>query len=318
MKYILPISIFLFLLISCQQGPTTTAIAEQSLATATSSTNSAAKVLEHLKKPRKDYILAVSHRGDWRYAPENSLMAVQRCIDLGMDVVEIDVRLTKDGVLVAMHDKTVDRTTNGKGLLSEMTLDEVKQLRLKNACGVRHSRQQVPTLEEIMTLTKDKIMVNLDKTEGETVREAYEILVRTGTVDQAIFKGNDPLEVMRERYGTLLDSIVYMPKLWYDTPSKTEYVKSFNASLKPVAYEMLFDSEESPVFAEIKNMNENGVTVLAIALWDALCAGHTDEMALLEGPDAAWGWLIEQGANAIMTDRPEELMDFLRSKGLHD
>lgn len=280
--------------------------------------NSASKVLNHLQNPAKDYVLAVSHRGDWRYAPENSLMAVQRCIDLGLDIVEIDVRLTKDGHLVAMHDKTVDRTTNGKGLLSEMTLEEVKQLRLKNACGVRHSKQQVPTLEEIMTLTKDKIMVNLDKTEGETVREAYDILVQTGTVDQAIFKGNDPLEVMQERYGPLMDSIVYMPKLWYDTPNKKEYVKNFNEALDPVAYEMLFDQVDSPVFAEIKNMNTNGITVLAIALWDELCAGHTDEMALLEGPDKAWGWLIEQGATAIMTDRPEELIQYLRSRNLHE
>ena len=280
--------------------------------------NSAGKVLEKLRNPSSDYILAVSHRGDWRYAPENSLLAVQRCIDLGLDIVEIDVRLTKDGHLVLMHDKTLDRTTNGSGLLSDMTLEEVKKLRLKNACGVRHSRQQVPTLEEVMTLTKDKIMVNLDKTEGETVREAYEVLVKTGTVDQAIFKGNDPLEVMRERYGSLLDSIVYMPKLWYNTPDKAAYVNAFNEGLKPAAYEMLFDSEESPVFAEINNMNKSGVTVLAIALWDELCAGRTDEVALMEGPDAAWGWLIEQGANAIMTDRPEELIGYLRSKGLHD
>lgn len=280
--------------------------------------NSAQKVLEHLKQPKNDYILAVSHRGDWRYAPENSLMAVQRCIDLGLDIVEIDVRLTKDGHLVAMHDKTVDRTTNGSGLLSDLTLAEVKELRLKNACGVRHSRQQVPTLEEVMTLTKDKIMVNLDKTEGETVKEAYEILKKTGTVEQAIFKGNDPLELMRERYGNLMDSIVYMPKIWYDTPNKKEYLQKFNDELKPVAYEMLFDTEESPVFTEIANMNQKGITVLAIALWDELCAGHTDEMAMIDGPDAAWGWLIEQGANAIMTDRPEELIEYLKSKGLHD
>ncbi|MEM7658856.1 MAG: glycerophosphodiester phosphodiesterase family protein, partial [Bacteroidota bacterium] len=70
---------------------------------------------ERLQHPTKDHVLAVSHRGDWRYAPENSLMAVQRCIDLGVDIVEIDVRMTKDGHLVAMHDKTVDRTTNGSG-----------------------------------------------------------------------------------------------------------------------------------------------------------------------------------------------------------
>lgn len=316
--YLLFLVIFTFY--GCQQTTEETTVVKGTTAEKAKPkfVNSATKVLEHLQNPSDDYILAVSHRGDWRYAPENSLMAVQRCIDLGLDVVEIDVRLTKDGHLVAMHDKTVDRTTNGKGLLSDMTLEEVRKLRLRNACGVRHSRQQVPTLEEIMTLTKDKIMVNLDKTEGETVREAYEILVKTGTVQQAIFKGNDPIEVMREKYGSLMDSIVYMPKLWYDTPNKAEYVKNFNEELDPVAYEMLFDTKESPVFAAIKNLNENDVTVLAIALWDELCAGHTDELAMLEGPDAAWGWLIDNGANAIMTDRPAELMAYLRSKGLHE
>lgn len=311
--YLLPLVLWLTSLISCQEPTPSTAPVQ---ATLTRTPPRAAQVLAHLRSPSPDYVLAVSHRGDWRYAPENSLMAVQRCIDLGVDIVEIDVRLTQDGHLVAMHDHTVDRTTNGSGRLADLTLAEVKELRLKNACGVRHSRQQVPTLEEIMLLAKDKIMVNLDKTEGETVREAYEVLVKTGTVDQAIFKGNDPLPVMRERYGSLMDSIIYMPKIWYDTPDKAEYLRAFNEELKPVAYEMLFDSEESPVFAEISRMNEKDITVLAIALWDELCAGHTDEMALLEGPEAAWGWLIDQGANAIMTDRPGELIAYLEQRNL--
>ena len=277
--------------------------------------NRAEYILNKLQHPSKDYVLAVSHRGDWRYAPENSMAAVQRCIDLGIDIVEIDVRLTKDGHLVLMHDLTVDRTTNGTGQVAEMTLEEIKKLRLRNACGVRWSRQQVPTLEEVMLLTKDKIMVNLDKTEGETVREAYEVLLKTGTVDQAIFKGNDDISAMREKYGALMDSIVYMPKIWYDLPDIPKYVKDFNEALHPMAYEMLFDSEESKVFKLIPQMHQENITVLAIALWDELCAGHTDEVALLEGPDAAWGWLIENGANAIMTDRPAEL-EYLKGKGL--
>ncbi|MCI4668255.1 MAG: glycerophosphodiester phosphodiesterase family protein [Bacteroidia bacterium] len=314
MKNIFLLVLSILIITSCKQStPTVQELDTSSVVVA----NSSAKILERLKNPSDDYVMVVSHRGDWRYAPENSLMAVQRCIELGLDIVEIDVRLTKDGQLVAMHDKTVDRTTNGKGLLSEMTLEEVRKLRLKNACGVRHSRQQVPTLEEIMNLAKGKIMVNLDKTEGETVREAYEILQKTGTVDQAIFKGNDSLSVMREKYGTLMDSIIYMPKIWYDTPNKKEYLRKFNEELHPPAYEMLFDTDQSPVFAEIKNMNAQGITVLAIALWDELCAGHTDELALVEGPDAAWGWLVDHGANAIMTDRPAELIAYLRKKGLH-
>ena len=275
-------------------------------------------VLDRLQSVAYDKVLVVSHRGDWRYAPENSLAAVQRCIDLGVDIVEIDVRLTKDSQLVAMHDLTVDRTTNGRGLLSELTLAEVKTLRLKNACGVKGSQQQVPTLEEIMRLAKGKIMINLDKTEGAMVREAYEVLVKTGTVDHAIFKGTDPIQVMRKKHGSLLDSIIYMPKVWYDLPDIPTFIDDYFKYFRPVIFEMIFDSVESPVFKAIKSLNKRYTLVLAIALEDELCAGRTDEKALLEGPDAAWGWLIENGASAIMTDRPEELLRYLRGRGLHD
>ena len=280
--------------------------------------NRAAVILEHLKNPSKDYILAVSHRGDWRYAPENSLPAIQRCIDLGVDIVEIDVRLTNDGHLVAMHDHTVDRTTNGKGKVSELTLGEIKSLRLKNACGVRGSRIQVPTLEEIMKLTKDKIMVNLDKVEGETVREAYEILKRTGTLRQAIFKGRETVQTMRQKYGSLLDSIIYMPILIDNTKNPSQFMEDYNKDLSPLAYEVTFDSENSENFKQIPGMKGNGTFVLTIALWDALVAGHTDEMSLLEGPEKSWGWLIANGANGIMTDRPEELLHYLEQKGLRN
>lgn len=278
----------------------------------------AAKILEHLKNPSKDYILVVSHRGDWRYAPENSLQAIQRCIDLGVDVIELDFRLTKDGHLVAMHDETVDRTTNGKGQVSELSLEEIKGLRLKNACGVRHSRQQVPTLEEVMNLVKGKVMVNLDKTESRWVREAYEILKKTGTLDQAIFKGNDDFKVMQEKYGTLMDSIIYMPKLWPENKEVRAYRKTYENAIDPFYYETLFDSEKAETFDMIRDLEKDGDGFLAIALWDDLCAGRTDEVALLEGPEKAWGWLIEKGANGIMTDRPEELLKYLESKGLRN
>lgn len=278
----------------------------------------AAKILEHLKNPSKDHILVVSHRGDWRYAPENSLQAIQRCIDLGVDIIELDFRLSKDGHLVAIHDETVDRTTNGKGQVSELSLEEIKKLRLKNACGVRHSRQQVPTMEEVMNLVKGKVMVNLDKTESRWVREAYEILKKTGTVDQAIFKGNDDFKVMQEKYGTLMDSIIYMPKLWPGNKKVRAYREAYENTINPFYYETLFDSEKAETFDMIRDLEKDGDGFLAIALWDDLCAGRTDEVSLLEGPEKAWGWLIEKGANGIMTDRPEELLKYLEFKGLRN
>ena len=278
----------------------------------------AEQILEKIKKPSKDYVLVVSHRGDWRYAPENSLAAIQHCIDMGVDIVELDFRMTKDGHLITMHDKTVDRTTNGKGKISDFTLAEIKELRLKNNGGVRYSRQQVPTLEEVMLLCKGKIMVNLDKTEGETVLEAYEILKKTGTVSQGVFKGNDSYRSMKEKCGNVMDSIIYFPKLWDDTPNHEDFVAEYKSKYAPIGWEMLFDAEDSFVCDEIKKLNTEGVTVQACALWDELVAGHTDEKSMMENPDVAWGWLIEHGANAVMTDRTAELIQYLEKKNLRN
>ncbi len=308
--------IVLFIFIGCEVKENTNSTLESNLDAVEEKT--AASILDKLKNPSDGYVQVWAHRGDWRYAPENSLMAIQRCIYLGVDVIELDFRLTKDGHLVAMHDETVDRTTNGSGNVEDMTLAEIKQLRLKSACGVKGSQQQVPTLEEVMNLVKGKAMVNLDKTEGKWIREAYEVLKKTGTVDHAIFKGNDDITFMRARYHALMDSIIYMPKLWYKNENVRAFTEEYEKDLNPFAYEMIFDSEESEVFKMIPERKKAGDYFLAIALWDELCAGHTDELALLKGPEAAWGWLVEKRANAIMTDRPAELINYLRSKGLHD
>ena len=68
-----------------------------------------------ITNPDNKEITVVAHRADWRYAPENSLAAIESSIRLGADVVELDVQKTKDGQLILMHDKTLDRTTTGKG-----------------------------------------------------------------------------------------------------------------------------------------------------------------------------------------------------------
>src|SRR5690606_30766812 len=68
-----------------------------------------------LETPRADDVMVVAHRACWKEAPENSVAAIQDCIEMGVDMVEIDVQATADGQLVLMHDDTVDRTTNGSG-----------------------------------------------------------------------------------------------------------------------------------------------------------------------------------------------------------
>ena len=82
-------------------------------------------------KEATDYVWVAAHRADYVFAPENSIQALKNAIYFGADLIETDVRLTKDGHVVMMHDYTVDRMTNGTGRVSELTLEEIKKLQLK-------------------------------------------------------------------------------------------------------------------------------------------------------------------------------------------
>jgi hypothetical protein len=126
-----------------------------------------------------NHVLVVAHRGDWRNAPENSLPAIQNCIDMGLDMVEIDVRETLDEQLILMHDSTVNRTTNGSGSVSGMTLAQIKVLCLRMDDGTL-TNLQVPTLSEAMIVARGRIMVNLDKAYS-IMAECVDVLVDTGT-----------------------------------------------------------------------------------------------------------------------------------------
>lgn len=101
-----------------------------------------------------------AHRGVMALQPENTMSAFRLALDTGADGIETDVHLTKDGELVLIHDETLERTTNGSGLVSSYTLDELRRF---NA-GIRSSQQEViPTLQELLELVRgDSIRLNLE------------------------------------------------------------------------------------------------------------------------------------------------------------
>ena len=117
-------------------------------------------------------VLRIGHRGAAGHAPENTLAAIQKGIALGVDFVELDVRRTADGVLVVLHDATVNRTTNGKGRIDRLCLQDIETL---NAGDGEH----IPTLEEVLKLASGRAGLMLElKIRGaaqqtiETVRKA--------------------------------------------------------------------------------------------------------------------------------------------------
>jgi glycerophosphoryl diester phosphodiesterase len=99
--------------------------------------------------------LVIAHRGDSLNAPENTIEAYRRAIELGTEMIEADVNLTSDGRLVMIHDASVDRTTNGSGRVRDLTLAEVRRLDAGSWFDERFAGARVPTTEETVELARD-------------------------------------------------------------------------------------------------------------------------------------------------------------------
>lgn len=272
------------------------------------------KTLVHeLKDMKSEKVLVVAHRGDWRNAPENSLQAFKNCIEMGVDMIEIDLKKTKDNQLIIMHDGTIDRTTDGKGKPSDYTLEEIRKFHLKNGLG-RPTFHPIPTLEEVLTLAKGKILINIDKG-YDYFKDVYALLVKTGTVSQVVIKSGYSYEKVKAENGEVLDKVIYMPIVNLDTPEAESLIDGY-AALKPLAVECCFSEVTPDVICLLKKVKENGSKIWLNSLWPSLNAGHDDDRAVeLDEADESWGWLLEQGASLIQTDRPAALLNYLGAEG---
>lgn len=127
-------------------------------------------------------VLLGAHRGDRRNYPENTMSAMRAAVEMGCDAIETDVRMTKDGHLVLIHDRDVVRTTDGKGFVDEMTLEELRRLDAGKIKGDTFKGEKIPTVEEFLELVADTdVIVNWELKEypcdfGE--ERAYETVDR--------------------------------------------------------------------------------------------------------------------------------------------
>ncbi|WP_426790398.1 glycerophosphodiester phosphodiesterase family protein [Sphingobacterium sp. WOUb80] len=142
-----------------------------------------------IKKLDEKSLHVAAHRGAHLEQPENSIAAIEEAIRLGASVVEVDVRATKDGVLVLMHDKTVNRTTNGQGEVAKLTYAELQQLHLRKKANSEASDHVIPTLSEALRVAKGKIIVDLDFKEDrkEFIKKTYALVEQEGMEDQVLF-----------------------------------------------------------------------------------------------------------------------------------
>lgn len=277
-----------------------------------SAQNRVEQIRKKLLSPDSTSVIVVAHRADWRFAPENSLAAIENSIRQGADVVELDVQKTKDGQLILMHDKTLDRTTTGKGKIAEWTLDSIRTLYLKNGAALK-TKHRVPTLEEALLTAKGRVMVNLDKA-YPIFDEIFPVLEKTGTVGQIIMKGSKPVAEVKKDLGKYLDRIIYMPIINLDKPGAMQQIDDFMKELHPVAFELLFESDTCRLPKQVKAKLEGKSKIWYNTLWDTMAGGHDDDMSL-ENPDKGYGYLIDTlGATIIQTDRTAYLLEYLQAR----
>ena len=273
-------------------------------------------LLKQLHDADDKKVMVAAHRGDWRNAPENSLRAFESAINMGVDIIEIDLNISKDGHIIIMHDNTIDRTTDGKGKPSDYTLAELKKFHLKNGLG-RLSDNTIPTLREVMLLAKGRVLVNLDKS-YPYYNEAYKILKETNTVQQALFKTDAKYEEVRKKYGSILDNIVFMPVVDLDKPGAKKIIDTYQKEINPVAFELIFNKDTSSILTNYQFIRANGSKIWINSLWASLNGGHDDDLAVEENNKKdSWDWLIAHGATILQTDRPKEMLIYLKKKKLH-
>ena len=277
--------------------------------------NKAEKVVAELHNPNSKYVVVVAHRGDWRNYPENSIPAIESAIRMGVDIVEIDLKMTSDSVLVLSHDGTANRTTTGKGPISTMTLDSLKKFNLRYAHGVK-SPHKMPTLREALEVCKDRICVNIDQG-YQYYDQVIAITEELGVTDQILIKGKKTLAEVSAKTAEYEHNMMYMPIIDILYPKGADLFNQYmEAGEVPLAYEVCFAELNDTARDCCKKVVETGSKLWVNTLWASLNGGYDDNAAFeAKDPAEIYDVILDLGTSIIQTDRPEMLIKYLEKKG---
>lgn len=234
-----------------------------------------------------DRIAIIAHRGEHRAHPENTLPAFQAAIDAGADYFELDVRTTSDGRLVLMHDRKVDRTTNGTGAVREMTFDQIRALDAGAKFSPQFAGTKVPSFEEALALAHGKIGVYVDSKDIAPA-DLVAALRNTDMLNPVVIYGSAGF---LKKVLALSPSLKVMPEA-----GSTATLEKLLADLNPRV--VAFDAGDFTGDA-IAVAKHAGVDIYVDRL------GSADNAS-------AWQDAVDRGAAGIQTDRPAELVEYLR------
>ncbi|MCE5179188.1 MAG: glycerophosphodiester phosphodiesterase family protein [Porphyromonadaceae bacterium] len=255
----------------------------------------AQKIQDNVCNPE---IMVVAHRGAHNNFPENSIPAIREATELGVDFIEIDIRHTKDSSLVLMHDDSIDRTTNGHGLVEDYTLQEIKNFRLKNADGSL-SDEQIPTFEEILTQFGNVAHFDLDIKTSKKMR-VVEMMEKYNLLESSLFLIYDL------QFAKMLKNRDDRFRILIRAKNEESLKDIYNDDFLPEAVHIDDSFDTVSTNNTIKKMGSRSFI-------NSL--GDIDKEAV-NNPEA-FEKAYDNGANIIQTNYPELLLRHLRSKGLH-
>lgn len=239
-----------------------------------------------LKAPRHGGIYVIAHRGAHNGIPENTLAAYRKAIELNVDFVEIDARMTKDGKIVSIHNATVDAyTEDAKGPVKGFTFDELRAMDIGSRVGPEWKNERVPSLEEALDTFKGKVGVYIDMKDAPVEQVAAEVIKRGMEHDAVWYITPPQVETMRK----VCPECVEMPD-----PIFEAMLPVLLSTVRPRVVASSAD-HFTKTFAE--KCHKLGVKVFV------------DD----DGPDT-WERLLADGADGIQTDEPAELIAFLEKR----
>jgi glycerophosphoryl diester phosphodiesterase len=243
-------------------------------------------------------VMVAAHRAAHLDFPENSLPAIQEAIRIGVDIVELDVKVTKDGIPILMHDGTINRTTTGTGKPSDFTLEELRQFRLVHQGET--TDELIPTFEEALMLVKNNVLVDID-IKTDQLDPIIDVIKKLKCEDQVFWFDNDyeALEYVRNAD----HDFMLMPRAY-----SIEMADSAIVRFQPAAVHIDFKFYTEEVVTLIKSNNAR-IWINALGAYDPAFGTEKEDEALEK--------ILRYGANIIQTDQPELLLKLLTNKGLH-
>lgn len=241
-------------------------------------------------------VLVAAHRGAHDIVPENSIPSIHRALELGVDIIELDVRLSKDNIPMLMHDKTLDRSTNAVGLISDYTFEELREFRLLMNGEV--TDHLIPTLAEALALTADRLVVDIDLKTDKV--EFIVDVVKTSEAQNYTMFFNSKLQVLAN-LRKLLPSAVIMPLA--NNINEAKYFAT-NFGIEIVHLKDSFSSSSLTNYIR-DNKSASWLNTL----------GKVDTF-LAQGSRSALDIIVEKRVDILQTDQPKLVLEVLKEKGL--